>query len=72
MGLRQRVEALQLVKPLLDGARERLTAAQQGPEMAVDAAIASVAGILHTKLVEEQAPPFIDFHERPLRPCGIL
>jgi AcrR family transcriptional regulator len=57
--LRQRVESLRRLKPLLDGSRERMAVDRQPPEMAADAAIAAVAGILHTKLVEEQAPPFI-------------
>ncbi len=59
VALRQRVESLQQLTPLLDSARERATLEQQPPEMAADAVIAAVCGILHTKLVEEQAPPFI-------------
>lgn len=57
--LRRRVESLQQLKPLLDGSRQHMTGDQQPLDMAADATIAAVAGILHTKLVEEQAPPFI-------------
>jgi AcrR family transcriptional regulator len=57
--LKRRAESMRRLKPLLDGGLERLPVDQQPPAMVADAAIASVAGILHTRLVEEQAPPFI-------------
>jgi AcrR family transcriptional regulator len=57
--LRQRADSLQQLKPLLDRGREGLMADQQPSGMVAEATIASVVGILHTKLVEEQAPPFI-------------
>lgn len=59
-GLKQRAESLQQLKPLLDGLRKQLQADQQPPAMAADAAIASVFGILHAKLVNGEAPPFIE------------
>jgi AcrR family transcriptional regulator len=57
--LRRRVESLRRFRPLLDRSREHLPADRQPPQSAADATIAAVAGILHAKLVEGLAPPFI-------------
>jgi len=57
--LKRRVRLLEPLKPLLDQAREELPADQQPPSATAEATIAAVAGILHARVVEGHAPPFI-------------
>jgi AcrR family transcriptional regulator len=59
--IERRAQLLEPLATLVDGAREMLPTDKQPPEATAEAAIALVAGVLHTRLVTGQAPPFIDF-----------
>jgi AcrR family transcriptional regulator len=54
-----RARLLQPLVVLVDGARETLPLEQRPAPFIAEAAVASVAGILHMRLVAGQAPPFI-------------
>jgi AcrR family transcriptional regulator len=58
VALEHRAELLQPLAALVDEAREMLPADRQPPLVAAEATVASVAGILHARLVAYQAPPF--------------
>ncbi len=58
--LEQRAQLLQPLVALLDRARETLSEQKQPPPLTAEAAIASVAGVLHARLAKGQVPPFID------------
>jgi AcrR family transcriptional regulator len=57
--LEHRAKLLQPLVALVDGARETLSPDMQPPPVIAEAAVASVAGVLHMRLVDGQAPPFI-------------
>jgi AcrR family transcriptional regulator len=57
--LRHRARELAALNPLVDVGREQARANAEPPELTAEASVASVAGILHTRLVTEEAPPFI-------------
>jgi hypothetical protein len=50
---------LALLNPLVDVRREQTQANREPPELTAEASVASVAGILHTRLVTGEVPPFI-------------
>jgi hypothetical protein len=58
--LEHRAQLLQPLVALVDGVRETLPKGRRPPAVAAEAAVVSVAGILHTRLVTRQAPPFIN------------
>jgi AcrR family transcriptional regulator len=58
--LQRRARLLEPLKPLVEGGRERLPAHAQPPPVTAEATIIAVAGILHARLVDGQAPPYID------------
>lgn len=57
--LRRRLDLLAPLKPLVDGAREQLSADEQPIPLVAEATIVSLTGILHARLVAGDAPPFI-------------
>jgi AcrR family transcriptional regulator len=58
--LEHRARLLQPLIALVDSVRETLPADRRPPEVTAEAAVVSVAGILHTRLVAHQVPPFIN------------
>jgi AcrR family transcriptional regulator len=57
--LEHRAQLLQPLVALIDEARDTLPPDRQPPPVTAEAIVASVAGILHARLVAGQAPPFI-------------
>jgi AcrR family transcriptional regulator len=57
--LEHRARELAALNPLVDIGRKRAHASGEPPELTAEASVASVAGILHTRLVTGEAPPFI-------------
>jgi AcrR family transcriptional regulator len=57
--LEHRARELATLNPLVDGGRKQLRTNGEPVELAAEASVASVAGILHTRLVTGEAPPFI-------------
>jgi AcrR family transcriptional regulator len=57
--LKHRARELAALDPLVDLGREHAHASGEPPELTAEASVASVAGILHTRLVTGEAPPFI-------------
>lgn len=57
--LEHRARLLEPLAVLVDGARATLPKHLQPPAVTAEATVASVAGILHARLVAGQAPPFI-------------
>lgn len=57
--LQHRARELAALNPLVDVGREQARANCELPELTAEASVASVAGILHTRLVTGEAPPFI-------------
>lgn len=57
--LRHRARELAALHPLVDRGREQAHASVEPPEFTAEGSVASVAGILHTRLVTGEAPPFI-------------
>ncbi len=57
--LKRRLDLLAPLKPLVDGAREQLPSDEQPIPLVAEATIASLAGILHARLVAGEAPAFI-------------
>jgi AcrR family transcriptional regulator len=57
--LEHRAKLLQPLVSLVDGVRDTLPADRQPPAVTAEAAVVSVAGILHARLVANHAPPFI-------------
>lgn len=58
--LEHRAQLLRPLVVLVDGARDTLPKDRQPPAVTAEAMVASVAGILHARLVAGQAPPFIN------------
>ncbi len=56
--LRHRARVLATLNPMVAMGREQVQTLQ-GSELAAEASVAAVAGILHNRLVNEEAPPFI-------------
>jgi AcrR family transcriptional regulator len=59
-GLSLRAHELAALAPLVDAGRVHSTPGEPPHPLTAEATIASVTGILHTRLVTEEAPPFID------------
>jgi AcrR family transcriptional regulator len=57
--LEHRAQLLEPLAALVDGARDTLPTHRQPPAVTAEAIVASVAGILHARLVSGQVPPFI-------------
>lgn len=57
--LKHRASELALLNPLVDAGRKQGQAKREPPELAAEASVASITGILHTRLVTGEAPPFI-------------
>jgi AcrR family transcriptional regulator len=57
--LEHRARELAALNPLVDIGRQQAPARRKPPELIAEASVASVAGILHTRLVTGEAPPFI-------------
>jgi AcrR family transcriptional regulator len=57
--LEHRARELAALNPLVDVGRGQARADGEPVELAAEASVASVAGILHTRLVTGEAPPFI-------------
>ena len=57
--LQHRARELAALNPLVDVGRDQSHANGEPPELTAEASVASVAGILHTRLVIGEAPPFI-------------
>ena len=57
--LRHRARELAALNPLVDVGRAQANTSREPPELTAEASVASVAGILHTRLVTGEAPPFI-------------
>jgi AcrR family transcriptional regulator len=57
--LEHRARELAALNPLVDVGRKQAPARGEPPELTAEASVASVAGILHTRLVTGEAPPFI-------------
>lgn len=57
--LQHRARELEALNPLVDVGREQARANGEPPELTAEGSVASVAGILHTRLVTGEAPPFI-------------
>jgi AcrR family transcriptional regulator len=57
--LEHRARELAALNPLVDVGRKQARANGEPVELAAEASVASVAGILHTRLVTGEAPPFI-------------
>jgi AcrR family transcriptional regulator len=57
--LQHRARELAALNPLVDVGRGLARASGEPVELAAEASVASVAGILHTRLVTGEAPPFI-------------
>jgi hypothetical protein len=57
--LEHRARELAALKPLVDVGREQARADREPLELMAEASVVSVAGILHTRLVMGEAPPFI-------------
>ncbi len=57
--LEHRARELAALNPLVDVGRKQVPARGEPPELTAEASVASVAGILHTRLVTGEAPPFI-------------
>jgi len=58
--LEHRARELAALNPLVDVGRKHVHANGEPLELTAEASVASVAGILHTRLVTGEAPPFID------------
>jgi AcrR family transcriptional regulator len=58
--LEYRVRELEVLKHLVDGVLAQAQAGRQAAALSAEAVVASVAGILHTRLVTGEAPPFLD------------
>jgi AcrR family transcriptional regulator len=58
--LEYRARELEVLKHMVDAAFARGPAGHETSELAAEALIASVAGILHARLVTGEAPPFLD------------
>jgi AcrR family transcriptional regulator len=56
----RRAQLLEPLAALVDGAREMLPTDKQPPKATAEASIALVVGVLHTRLVTGQTPPFIN------------
>jgi|SRR5665213_717989 len=57
--LEHRARELAALNPLVDVGRKQVRAKGEPVELTAEASVASVAGILHTRLVTGEAPPFI-------------
>jgi AcrR family transcriptional regulator len=57
--LEHRARELAALNPLVDAGRKQARANSEPVELTAEASVASVAGILHTRLVMGEAPPFI-------------
>ncbi len=57
--LEHRARELAALNPLVDVGREQVRTKAEPVELTAEASVASVAGILHTRLVTGEAPPFI-------------
>jgi AcrR family transcriptional regulator len=57
--LEHRARELAALNPLVDVGRKQAPTRREPPELIAEASVASVAGILHTRLVTGEAPPFI-------------
>ena len=57
--LEHRARELAALNPLVDVGREQVRTGGEPLELTAEASVASVAGILHTRLVMGEAPPFI-------------
>jgi len=57
--LEHRARELAALNPLIDVGRKQAPARRELVELTAEASVASVAGILHTRLVTGEAPPFI-------------
>jgi AcrR family transcriptional regulator len=55
----RRLELLAALNPLVDRAREHLPTGAQPTMLMAEATVLSVAGILHTRLVSGDAPPYV-------------
>jgi AcrR family transcriptional regulator len=58
--LQRRARLLEPLEPLVEGARELLPARAQPPPVTAEATIIAVAGILHARVVDGNAPPYIE------------
>jgi AcrR family transcriptional regulator len=58
--LEHRAKLLQPLVGMVDGVRKTLPQDRQPPAVTAEGAVVSVAGILHARLVANQAPPFIN------------
>jgi AcrR family transcriptional regulator len=56
---RRRLDLLAALNPLVDRAREHLPAAVQPATLTAEATVLSVAGVLHARLVNGDAPPYV-------------
>jgi AcrR family transcriptional regulator len=57
--LEHRAHELALLNPLVDAGRQQAHTNPEPPELTAEASVASITGILHTRLVTGEAPPFI-------------
>jgi hypothetical protein len=57
--LEHRARELAALNPLVDVGRKQPRTSGEPVELAAEASVASVAGILHTRLVTGEAPPFV-------------
>jgi AcrR family transcriptional regulator len=57
--LEHRARQMALLNPLVNIGRQHTHARREPPELAAEACVASIAGILHSRLVTGDAPPFI-------------
>lgn len=57
--LEHRQRELAVLAPLIDAGRQQASSGCRPPALAVEGVIASVIGVLHTRLVNGEAPPFI-------------
>jgi AcrR family transcriptional regulator len=57
--LQHRARELAALNPLVDVGREQARAHGAPPELTAEGSVASVAGILHARLVTGEAPPFV-------------
>lgn len=58
--LEHRAQLLQPLMALVDSVRDTLPPDRHPPAVTAEAAVVSVAGMLHTRLVADKAPPFIN------------
>jgi AcrR family transcriptional regulator len=58
--LEYRARELELLKHMVDAALARAPGGHNASELTAEAVVASVAGILHARLITGEAPPFID------------